>query len=163
MTSIPPSLGAVAQQVTRSGSAGRVPGPVVVLAAGIVTAVVGTMAYIGYRAIKGETPDALAATTLELYDHNRNGVIELDPSVRPLEFLRTETRREEDEHGWNRTETDVYDGSRLLAAADADSSRTVNEPELRRLFASHDHDGNGRITPREGWKFDSVVGEELVR
>lgn len=106
----------------------------------------------------------LVTDTFVAYDHNRNGVLELErPSGGNLfqrigRFLMwrdervrsvTTSTRQEDHLTYT---TRVYTRFPLFLAADQDHDRRLQMAELRTFIASYDKDGDGVLAAR-GWRF----------
>lgn len=146
------SIGAVPQAAANVGRAARagggIPGPVLAFGGLVAAAVVGTFAYVGYKAIQGATSgyptEEVRRNVFSQYDHSRNGVIELDPSIRQQEFIRFESHDDMDEDNFTDYWT-THDGSAKLVAADADRDAKVTSDEFEAFVQGFDADGNGKL------------------
>ena len=120
---------------------------------------------------------AIVKDTMSLYDHNRNGVIDLNKTGRDDETIRTETHvRGAGGRGggdvW--TETRAYSDRKLFEAADAKHDGKVTPQELEQFIRKFDTDNDGKLSHRgffgwllgkpkqEGDKFDDQYGEKLI-
>ena len=137
----------VGGRVARSG--GGIPGPVLALGGLIAAAVVGTFAYVGYKLVQGGTSgypmDEVRKNVFSQYDHSRNGVIELDPSLERQEFIRVEDHDGMDDDSMLDDYYTVHDGSAKFVAADADRDAKVTATEFEAFIAGYDKDGNDKL------------------
>lgn len=138
-----------AANVAQAARASRgIPGPVLAFGGLIAAAVVGTFAYVGYKAIQGATSgypaDEVRKNVFNQYDHSRNGVIELDPSIKQQEFIRFDAHDDMDDDSWTDYWT-VHDGSAKFVAADANHDSKVTADEFETFVKGFDANGNGKL------------------
>ncbi|MCW2922226.1 MAG: hypothetical protein JWL76_2100 [Thermoleophilia bacterium] len=119
---------------------------------------------IAFGARHGVGVDTSVVNVLGGYDHNRNGVIDMDSGSwwREPETIRTTTTRHEDSDGDVTYDTDTYSIERLATASDADRNWKVTTDELRTVIGGYDADGNGRIQKDELKRFEREVGERFL-
>lgn len=143
-------VGQAAAQVGQAARASRgIPGPVLAFGGLIAAAVVGTFAYVGYKLVQGGTSgyptDEVRRNVFSQYDHSRNGVIELDPSLERQEFIRVEDHDGMDDDSMLDDYYTVHDGSAKFVAADADRDARVTADEFEAFIKGYDADGNDKL------------------
>ncbi len=118
-------------------------------------------ATVAFGARHGVGVETSIQNVLDGYDHNDNGVIDMENGSwwRGPETLRTETDSYTDSDGDTHYDTDTYSIERLATTADTDGNWKVTQEELRSTIGSYDLDGNGRLQKDELKRFQREVGE----
>jgi hypothetical protein len=149
MTAITGAAQAVANVAPAVRASRGIPLPVLAFGGLIAAAVVGTFAYVGYKLVQGGTSgyptDEVRRNVFSQYDHSRNGVIELDPSLERQEFIRVESHDGTDDDSMLDDYYTVHDGSAKFVAADANGDATVTADEFEAFIKGYDHDGNDKL------------------
>lgn len=125
------------------------PLPVKLVAGGVAALVVGSFAYAGYKLIQGATtgvkPEAAQKSAFKQLDHSRDGVIQLDASIKKQEFVRFTSHDGLDDNTSFDDYWTVDDESSKLVAADADQDGSVTAEEYQALLLQYDRNGNGKL------------------
>ncbi len=74
------------------------------------------------------------------YDHNKDQVIDTT-HAKGLEHVRFDTRRFNDEDGWSRFETRVYQNDAFIKSADSNNDGKLTRQEALQAVARFDHNG----------------------
>ena len=105
----------------------------------------------------------LVSRIISAYDHNHNGVVELQKPQREVD-------RREVRHTPDYIEYSTWTREKLFAAADTNKDQKVTAEELTAQVAKFDTNGDGKLETR-GWvwnprkeyeHFEAAFGEELL-
>lgn len=127
-------------------------------------AIIGAFAgHAAYRDNHGYKTETMRDNIFNLYNHDRDKVLDLDPNWRMPEYIREhENCGFEDDDGHRDCTKEYYSIREMADRADTDNNNQVSKAELLGLITSYDENGNGRIARGEMKKFEREVGEDRI-